>query len=244
MTLTIFQLFHEGISVIYMAKKKRRSSVSGPSADSPNAFHITSYEITSEPIQDQYYRRLPKHIQDAIERLHKESQSNPRKVIRELQELNEQYPQVPQFYNYLAVAYSGIGEIGKAEAITLANMRENPDYLFARLNYAEFCLIRKDFAKIPEIFDHKFDLQLLYPKRKRFHVSEVANFMGLIGLYFYETDERELAAQYNDILQEIAPDYPMAKRLKRKLSPNLFVRLWKRLFDKSGGKASYRGKQD
>ena len=136
---------------------------------------------------------------------------------------------MPQFYNYLTVAYSGIGAFDKAEAVTLASIRANPDYLFARLNYAELCLRRKDYAKIPEIFDHKFDLKLLYPKRNRFHISEVANFMGLIGLYFLAIDERGLAEKYNAVLQEMAPHFPMAQKLKRALAPGLFARLWKRL---------------
>jgi hypothetical protein len=42
------------------------------------------------------------------------------------------------FYNYLSVAYSKVGDIEKAEEITKINIQKNPDYLFARLNYAEF----------------------------------------------------------------------------------------------------------
>jgi tetratricopeptide (TPR) repeat protein len=212
-----------------MAKKELISRKSEPPSGLPKLVFMTHYEITDEPIQDQYYRRLPQHVKDAVKRLHKEAQTKPRKAIPELKKMIKQYPKVPQFYNYLTVAYSRLGETGKAQAVNRANIRKNPDYLFARLNYAEFCLHKKDYARIPEIFDHKFDLQLLYPKRKRFHIAEAANFMGLIGIYFYEIHERELAEKYNEVLQEIAPDYPMAKILKRKLSPNLIVRLWKRL---------------
>lgn len=139
-----------------MTKKKIIPGKPDPSSDSLNAVYVTRYEITEEPIQDPYYRRLPEHVKDAVERLHQEAQTKPRKAIRELREVIKQYPKVPQFYNYLAVAYSGMGEIRKAEAVTRASIRKNPDYLFARLNYAEFCLLRKEYAKIPEIFDNKF----------------------------------------------------------------------------------------
>jgi len=212
-----------------MAKKELVSRKSGPSSDSPNAVFVTRYEITDEPMPDQYYRRLPEHVKDRVERLHEESQTKPREAIPELKKMIKQYPKLPQLYNYLTVAYSRLGEIGKAEAVARASIRKNPDYLFTRLNYAEFCLHKKDYARIPEIFDNKFDLQLLYPKRKRFHISEVVNFMGLMGIYFYEIHEREVAEKYNEVLQEIAPDYPMAKRLKSKLSPKFIARLWKRL---------------
>ena len=212
-----------------MTKKKLISREPDASLDSPNAVFMTHYEITDEPIQDRYYRRLPEHVKDAIERLHDESQTKPRKAIPKLKKMMEQYPKLPQLYNYLTVAYSKVGEIGKAQAVNRACIRKNPDYLFARLNYAEFCLMKKDYARIPEIFDHKFDLQLLYPERKRFHILEVVNFMGLMGVYCYEIHEREAADAYNKILHQIAPDHPMTKRLQRKLSPSFIDRLWKRL---------------
>lgn len=211
-----------------MTNKKPKPPVSSPLAEPLKAVYVTSYEITAEPIRDREYRRLPAHVKEALERLHRESEIRPRNAIPELQQLIERYPQVPQFYNYLTVAYSGIGALDKAEAVTRASIRANPDYLFARLNYAELCLMRKDYAKIPEIFDHKFDLALLYPKRKRFHITEVANFMGLIGLYFLAINERGLAEKYNAALQEMAPDFPMAQKLRRALTPGLFARLWKR----------------
>ena len=69
--------------------------------------------------------------------------------------------------------------MGKAEANTEENMRKNPDYLFARANYAEIFFTRQEYDKIPEIFDHAYDLQTLYPKRKRLHITEFVNFMGL-----------------------------------------------------------------
>ena len=212
-----------------MTNKRPKPLVSSPSADAPKVVHLSSYEITTEPILDREYRRLPARAKEAIERLHRESELRPRNAIPELQALIERYPQVPQFYNYLTVAYSGIGALDKAEAVTRASIRANPDYLFARLNYAELCLMRKDYAKIPEIFDHKFDLALLYPKRKRFHITEAANFMGLIGLYFLAIDERGLAEKYNAALQEMAPHLPMAQKLRQALAPGLFARLWKRL---------------
>ena len=87
----------------------------------------------------------------------------------------------------------------------MENYRRNPDYLFARLNYAELCLARGDYETVAEIFEHKFDLKLLYPKRRRFHISEVANLMGLMGVYLLETGECEAAEKYYEILSQIAP---------------------------------------
>ena len=216
-----------------MSKRRRARRSRRQAQDTPSAVYVTEYEITTSPIQDRRYKRLPRRVKDAIERLHDEAQRRPRETIPELLEWIEKYPRVPMLYNYLSVAYSLAGQREKSEAVVQENYRRNPEYLFARLNYAEICLAKGEYEKIGEIFEHKYDLKLLYPRRKRFHISEVANFMGLIGVYFYETGEREAAEKYYEILEQIAPDYPMAKRLRRKLFPNQLQRLWQRLVGQS-----------
>ncbi|MEW5960034.1 MAG: hypothetical protein AB1801_20115, partial [Chloroflexota bacterium] len=117
----------------------------------------------------------------------------------------------------------------KLEEVIQENYRRNPDYLFARLNYAEMCRARGEYDKIAEIFEYKFDLKLLYPNRKQFHISEVANFMGLIGVYFFETGQQDVSEKYYDILKQIAPEYPMTKMLRWKLHPGLIRRVFHRL---------------
>lgn len=208
---------------------KRRKRRRQPEQDSLQPVYISTYEVTTEPIHNRQYEQLPRRVKNAIDRLYYQSQREPRKAIPELRKLVKQYPDVPTLYNFLSVAYSQAGQPKKAEAVTRKNYERNPDYLFARLNYAELCLMRGDYDKIEEIFENKFDLKSLYPERDRFHVSEVAGFMGLAGVYFLETGERDAAEKYDEILQEIAPDNPMARKLHQRLHPNLLQRLLMKL---------------
>jgi tetratricopeptide (TPR) repeat protein len=212
-----------------MSKRKRATRSRPRSKDKPQAVYVAEYEITSSSIEDRRYKRLPRHVKDAFDRLHYSAQRQPRKAIPELLEWIKLYPDIPVLYNYLSVAYSRAGQREKSEAAVRENFQRNPDYLFARLNYAEVCLAKGDYEKVAEIFEHKFDLKLLYPKRKRFHITEVANFMGLVGVYFCEIGERDAAKKYYDILKQIAPGYPMTKRLRRRLFPGLLRRLFLRL---------------
>lgn len=197
--------------------------------------YVSKYEITTSPIHDRHYKRLPRRVKDAIQRLHDESQSQPRKAIPELLKWIEQYPNIPVLYNYLGVAYTMSGQQEKAEEVVRDNYRRNPDYLFARLNYAQLFLAKRNFEKVAEILDHKFDLQMLYPRRKRFHVSEVANFMGVVGVYFFGIGERDAAIKYYDMLmlKQIAPDFPMTRQLRRMLYPGLLRRLLNHLIGRS-----------
>jgi len=216
-----------------MAKSRKKRKKRSPSQTSSDHIRVLDYEITWEQILDARYRQLPRSVQDAFERLYYQSQTQPRKAIPELLEWIEQYPHIPVLYNYLGVAYAGTRQEDKMRATVEENYRRNPDYLFARLNYAELCLTDGDYEKFAQIFDHKFDLKLLCPKRKRFHISEFANFAGLVGIYFFETGDRELAATYYDALKQIAPGYPLTKRLRRKLHPGPLRRLLLRLAGRS-----------
>ena len=212
-----------------MAKRKAKRKKPVYTDDTLTPVYLTQYEITDEPIMEPAYRRLPNSVKDRLEELYEEAQRNPELAIPRLLELKKKYPKVPQIYNFLAVAYSYAKDNEKIEQITQENLRKNPNYLFARINQAQLLFTKKEYEKIPEVFNHQYDLQRLYPKRKKFHISEVANFMGVMGLYFAKTDQRETAEEYNNILQKIASDFPIAKALKRELHPGIITRLFQRL---------------
>jgi len=211
-----------------MAKKKPKRTKPSVIDDALTPVYVTQYEITDEPLKEPSYQRLPKSVRERLDKLYEMAHKQPRKAIPELIELQKKYPNVPQIYNYLACAYSYAGENDKVEQITQENIRKNPNYLFARINQAQLMLAKGEYKKIPALFEHKYDLQLLYPNRRKFHISEVVNFMGIMGLYFAKINELEIAERYNEILQEISPEYPIAKELNRELHPEIATRVLKR----------------
>ena len=119
----------------------------------------------------------------------------------------EQYPDCPKLFNFLGAAYLAIGDIDHAEQVARENFERFPDYLFAKLNYADVCMRTGKLEEVPVIFDDKFDLSLLYPKRKRFHVTEAAGFMGVMAFYYLKRGELERARLYHKVLKELAPDH-------------------------------------
>ena len=207
-----------------MARKRRKTKFQLADKDE-NVLHHSTYEITYEPIFEPSFRKLPKRVKDRVEPLLYEARRHPKETIPELLDLIKKYPRVPVFYNYLSIAYNRMGDSEKEEEAVLANIKKNPNYLFAKINYVQILLHRKEYEKIPEVFNYKFDLKQLYPKRKQFHISEIVNFMGLIGIYFYEIGEYDAAQAYYEILQDIAPKEPASRMLKRKLHPRIFKRL-------------------
>lgn len=210
-----------------MARKKRKGMPRRPGnrhvhAAPDNAYAVVSYEITSEPLTELPENKLPPDLAAQIDRLYHHVQTHPRDAIVELNRLIERYPDCPKLFNFLGAAYGSIGDVERAEQITSDSYNRFPNYLFAKLAYADLCVCRGDLDEIPVIFNGKYDLSLLCPKRKRFHFTEAVGFIGVMGYYFMRKGDVEQAKIYHKILKELAPDEPHTKRLDRLMGMSSF----------------------
>jgi tetratricopeptide (TPR) repeat protein len=216
-----------------MAGKKRptRRQQPKPSSASRVPQRLTSdalvyieYDITDEPLDNRDIKRLPAQVQARIDELYELAQHDPTQAIPELERLIATYPHVPTLTNYLSIAYLAAGDQEKATTCVREAYHRHPQYLFARVNYANLCFHQGEIGKIPGIFDHTFDLKQLYPHRTRFHLSEFTGFAWVMCRYFCAINERETAALYYQMLKQVAPRHPMTKHAKRSLYPPFWVR--------------------
>src|SRR5215813_13011933 len=189
-----------------------------------DALVYTEYDITDEPLDNRDIKRLPAQVQARIDDLYELAQRDPTQAIPELERLVTTYPQIPTFANHLSIAYLAAGDQEKATALVREAYRRHPQYLFAKVNYANLCLQQGETGKVPGIFDHACDLQQLYPHRTRFHVSEFIGFAWVMCRYFCAIGERDIAALYYQMLKQVAPKHPMTKHAKRALYPSFWVR--------------------
>ena len=185
-------------------------------------------------LKDEYIGKLPRHAQKKAQRLINDlyllTLNDPKSAIPELERAIITYPNHPRLYNFLGNAYGAIGRIDKAREVTIENFRINPDYLFARLNYAELLFRYGEYDKIPDVFDGKLELKTLYPNRNRFHTSEVTGFAGVMGAYFCMIGETTGAKVYYELLHKIDPDNMFTKRLKKLLYPSVMTNLYTKIY--------------
>ena len=216
-----------------MAAKKRpiRRQQPKPSSASrvpqpltSDALVYTEYDITDEPLDNRAIKKLPALVQARIDDLYELAQHHPTQAIPELERLVTTYSHVPTLFNYLSIAYLAAGDQEKATALVREAYRRHPQYLFAKVNYANLCLQQDEIGKVPGIFDHACDLKQLYPHRKRFHVSEFTSFAGVMCRYFCAIGEQDTALLYYQMLKQVAPRHPMTKHAKRVLYPPFWVR--------------------
>jgi tetratricopeptide (TPR) repeat protein len=215
-----------------MSRKKRTTKGKTSPVIRDGLLYI-EYDITAEPMPDRQYRKLPRAVKDEFEKFHGLITTDPRKVIAEVPQWIKRYPKIPLLYNYLSSAYSLAGHQREAEETILENLKRNPDYLFARLNFAELCLARGDYAAVAETLEHKFDLKLLYPNRNRFHISEVVTFNYVVSRYWLGMGERAAAEKYYALLLQLAPDDPITRHLHSVLHPGPIQRIAQRLLPKT-----------
>lgn len=183
------------------------------------------YEITHEALPHDSIRQLPLPVQERVKELYHLACTEPQQALSPLVDMIEKYPGVPVFYNYLRIAYEMTGQLEKADALLEVIYRKFPDYLFAKTNYAFRCLRMGKLEKIPEIFNRKFDLKLLYPHRVVFHLSEFTAFISVMALYHHVIGDHENAQIYYALLKRWAPNQELTQVVKSQLDPTLLQKL-------------------
>jgi tetratricopeptide (TPR) repeat protein len=215
------------------SQRKPSSTSRMPQPLTADALVYTEYDITDEPLDNRDIKKLPSQVQERIDDLYELAQRDPRQAIPELERLVTTYPHIPTFANHLSIAYLAAGDQEQATAMVREAYRRHPQYLFAKVNYANLCLQHGEIEKVPGIFDHAFDLKQLYPHRTRFHVSEFAGFAGVMCRYCCAIGEQDTALLYYQMLKQVAPKHPMTKHAKRALSPPFWVRWLRTWADKN-----------
>jgi len=190
--------------------KGKRQEFGGNELKKYSGLQHFSFEITEEPIEDPY---TPEELKTEMDILFEKCLNAPAFAVDRLEELIKKYPNIPRLYNYISVAYSKMQDKEKSKYYVEANYRNNPGYLFAKLNYAEICMNEGNFDIIPEILENKFIIKALYPQRDVFHVTEMVNFTGIVGLYFAHMDNKDQVDLNYNILKQLAPDHPFTKKL-------------------------------
>jgi len=199
------------------SKRKKRRAGNVPSG---------LYEVVYGPMQHAWHARLSREARDAMEGLHALVREDPRAGVRELRAWIEREPS-PMFFNWLGAALDAVGEKAAATDVVRENYRRNPDYLFARVNYATICLHDGDLAGVREALGEDLDIRPFLDGRKRVHVSEAVGFFYVVALYRLKTGDREAAEKLYEMLEGIGPGEPATESLRRRLWPgfrDLFIR--------------------
>lgn len=201
-----------------MKRLKKRKRKKTKKKESRSTQWFSTFKFTHEQILEDHLKKLPEDILQQYYESFWSLDEDPGTAVSILEKLLEKYPDIPEFKNNLAVAYGKMGDNIKAKLLIDENYRMNPDYLFGKTAYAQLCLTRKRYDDVPKIFDNYQDLQLLYPDRELFHITEIMTFYSLWGLYYFRIGKLEQARVYYKLIRKYGPDDEMTKHLGKLLS--------------------------
>jgi tetratricopeptide (TPR) repeat protein len=177
-----------------------------------------NYEITFLPIPDKSMEKLNEEQKERLSNVFASTKKFPEQSIPQLISLTNEFPEIPKIYNYLFNAYINTNNLKEAEATATENYKKNPDYLYARINYAFIKLKNQEFDKIPDIFNNKFDLKALYPDRKTFHINELAKLSDFLSMYYLAIKKPDQALSVFIDLKKIAPIHPLTEAIQIRLN--------------------------
>jgi len=187
--------------------------------------------ITCEPLPNNPYA-VPFDAGVDMEALGALIRVYPSKAVAQIQALLQQYPQAAVLYNYLSAAYKEQGRYEEAFKAIQKSYLHYPEYLFAKTEYASYCLEQGDLKTVAQIFDNQFEINALYPEREEFHIVEVMNFYGIIGAYYAAIGELGMAEYCLSYLKDLAPYHNIVLNLeeaicKRQQMSKKYLQYWK-----------------
>jgi hypothetical protein len=165
--------------------------------------------VTYDIIHHDDYANDPEEIKEGqaiFLAMSKEDVSNKEleNLVIRIREAIKKWPRSPIFYNNLYNAYLLLNNTEKAKDIQQEQFDKFPDYLFAKMTYANTLYQQGEADKIPAVFNNQLTLSSLYPEKSQFHISDFIGFTAIQCLYHMHIKDDLMTGIYGMLLMEKA----------------------------------------
>jgi tetratricopeptide (TPR) repeat protein len=184
---------------------------------------LDGFEILFSSQPSQILSILSKQDQTTYFSLLESNQTFAKQSLEKAENLKKKYPSVPEIDNLLTYLLTQNKKVDDAEKLIEESYKKYPYYFFAKINYADQLLRKKQHHKIEEIFP-SFDLHDLYPTKHEVHYSEYRSFNVLLSHYFLVCKDKEKAIQFYKKAYFVDPAHPTIMELEKKLYPPSLVK--------------------
>jgi hypothetical protein len=157
----------------------------------------TDLRILFHPIEEPL---TPKSLLNKQEKIYELITNNPRLALKETEKAIKKYGECPRLIHYMSSSYIQLNDEKRGFQIAKKLFEDQPDYFFGRITYATLCIRNEEFEKIPEIFNNKYDLSVMFSEKNEFHFSEVMAFHYVMCFYFLEKNNYDVAIKYFFVL--------------------------------------------
>ena len=176
----------------------------------PSDAEMVPMEINYEPMDSPYTAQYADDpaLQDTIDQMHDQALDKPKAAIPRLRKLIKKYPKHPAFRNYLMNALRLTDQQEEAREVVEKLYEEFPEYLYARIAYADLLIEEKKFTEAFQVFDNHYVLPRIYPDREVFHYTEVLSYNAFLSRYFLGQGDLDRAIIYYDVMYNLDEDHP------------------------------------
>lgn len=179
-------------------------------------------DILYEPVLITYHAdSLQGHLPpDALKKyleLYTLAHQDPAAAQTHVEQMQQLFPNIPAMANLLCYCLLKRKKFQEAEEQIQRTYLAYPDYLFAKINYADQCLRNHHPDKIPEIFKNQFSLSAICPGRSAFHYSEFRGFAVVMAHYFLTLKQEQKAETFYHLAMKVDPLHHSVRYLEKKL---------------------------
>ena len=193
--------------------------------DTPSvkSISIKGYEVFFEPLATPYPSAIPKKYKKTYLALLEEAQVSPKGCLEKALSLKNQVPASPEIDNLLTYLYIQHRKLPKAEKLIEEGYKNYPDYFFAKINYADQLLRKKQYLKVAEIFPSD-ELKDSSFQRTQYHVTEYRSFMVLMSRYYLALGQRSKALEFYQNAHLADPAHTTVMALEKALFKGAFFK--------------------
>jgi hypothetical protein len=170
-----------------------------------NNFITKLYDVTPEQIK--LLRELAIRMHGKLDKV----------LLRKLEKLSKENPNLPQLKNYVTVAYNRLGNVVKSLEINNQLLQDFPDYLHGRLNAANNYIHSGEPHKALAFLGENLHLKESFPNRSEFHFSEVQSYYFTTVIYAIAIKDLPLAENRLDFYKAIDEENPRIEELEERL---------------------------
>jgi tetratricopeptide (TPR) repeat protein len=190
----------------------------------PSAFCTLGIKISFKSDQTRLKEKLSQTELAHFLELYAQAEENPKTTLPKVLAFSESHPDLPILSNLLTYLYIRLRKVRKAHRLIEETYEKHPDYLIAKINYADLLLRRRQFKKIPALFGGIFDLNALYPEKKEFHYSEFRGYVVAMGFYHVAIGARDLALECYRLAVLADPHHSSILALEKKVFPRTLLK--------------------
>ena len=212
---------------LMIEERARRVRADRLQTTDPSELQLSSMEIVYDPMTSPYtegYADDRTAVEDALNDMYELALEKPEKAIPELRQLVEKYPRHPTFLNYLIVALKNTDQSDEVDRLTRQMYQNFPEYLYARINYADLLMDDEKPEEAFDLFDRQYSLDRVYPDRQTFHYTEVLTYYGFLARYSLSVGEPDKAASYVQAMYLIDEDHMQTTVTERMVGAELLSR--------------------